>query len=339
MTGPNVGTMPDGPFNGTGQKYAIQQLVRSEHQCLLTEISFDLITIPGSADPSSSDQLAQRNLTFVNVPNPGALESRRAPQTFEIRPTPYYLPVELPHDELMIDWGNIPAGSIASIYLPAVSADHIIELAAQLYTTHRLTKTDPHTIECPAEGVTYIPIAKGQTINFAGLLTVDLPLGIVKGQEFNVTVKQITITGKSGKVRQGVTNNLASVDEQGIFNISWRKVLGVFHLTIPVSTKELLLATELRRLSILRWIELAIPVESRWYLVFRRYVDQIADRVTFMGGDPALVEASGTGDGKSGGTIITTGQKDCISCSALKLIYFIIIFLLLLILVIILFKR
>lgn len=339
MTGANVGTMPDGPFNGTGQKFPIQQLVRSEHQCLLTEISFDLTTIPGSADPSTSDQLAQRNLTFVNVPNPGALESRRAPQTFEIRPTPYYLPVELPHDELMIDWGNVPAGSTASVYLPAVSADHILELAAQLYTAHRLTKTDSHTIECPAEGITYIPIAKGQTINFAGLLTVDLPLGIVKGQEFNVTVKQITISGKGVGIQHSFENNLTSVQGQGTLKIAWRKVLGVFHLTIPVSTKELLLVPEIRRLSILRWIELAIPVESRWYLVFRRYVDQIADRVTFMGGDPAVVEASGSGDGKFGGIITQTGQKDCISCRVLRLIYFIIIFLLILILIIVLFKK
>jgi len=339
MTGPNVGTMPDGPFNGPGQKFPIQQLVRSEHQCLLTEISFDLATIPGSADPSTSDKLAQRNLTFVNVPNPGALESRRAPQTFEIRPTPYYLPVEFPHDELMIEWGNIPAGSVASIYLPAVTADHILDLAAQLYTTHRLAKADSYTIQCPAEGITYIPIAKGQTINFAGLLTVDLPLGIIKGQEFNVTIKQITIAG-SGNIKS--FDNVTFVDGAaagGTPKYIYRKVLGVFHLTIPVSTKELLLQPEIRRLSILRFIEQAIPVESRWYLVFRRYVDQIADRVTYMGGDPSLVEPSGTGDGKTGGIVNQPGDEKCISCREQKLIYLFIFLLLILILLILIFKH
>jgi hypothetical protein len=59
-------------------------------------------------------------------------------------------------------------------------------------------------------------------------------------------------------------------------------VLGVFAMTITVGIKHALLPAEERLLSILRWIELAIPVESRWYLVFRRYVDQIAQRVRFM---------------------------------------------------------
>jgi hypothetical protein len=341
MTGPNVGTMPDGPFNGTGQKFPIQQLVRSEHQCLLTEISFDLATIPGSADPSTSDKLAQRNLTFVNVPNPGALQSRRAPQTFEIRPTPYYLPANLPHDELLIDWGNTPKGTIASVYLPAVSADHILELAAQTYPTHRLIKIDPYTIQCLAEGITYIPIAKGQTINFAGLLTVDLPLGITKGQEFNITVKQITVTGRSNVAYKGRTEKILSTKElnsKGTPEFIWRKVLGVFHLNIPVSTKALLLESEARRLSILRWIELAIPVESRWYLVFRRYVDQIADRVTFMGGDPTTIEPSGTGDGKKGRITNDGDHNECISCRIQKIIYFLIFVLLIIILGVLLFK-
>ena len=62
-------------------------------------------------------------------------------------------------------------------------------------------------------------------------------------------------------------------------------------MTIDVGTKHALLPTEERLLSILRWIELAVPVESRWYPVFRRYVDQIAHRVRFMGGDPTAGRA------------------------------------------------
>lgn len=307
MTGGNVGTMPDGPFNGGGTLYPIQQLVRSEHQCLLTEISYDLTPISPSADPSTSDKLAQRNLTFVNVPNPGLIESRRVPQTFEIRPTPFQFPSYIPHDEIMIEWGNIPAGSTANVYLPAVNINDVLNLSSQMYTVHTLTAYDSNTIQCKASGVTYFPIPKGTDINFAGLLSIDLPAGIKKGQTFQVTIKQIT-TGISyyRQVVGAEFNNENYTNAVDVNNsnqkdyIIWRKVLGVFHIIIPVSTKSILLEPEERRLSILRWIQKAIPIESRWYLVFKRYVQQIADRVETMGGDPTIIVASGTGDGKHG---------------------------------------
>jgi hypothetical protein len=38
-----------------------------------------------------------------------------------------------PSDELMITWGNIPKGTIASIYLPAVASADIIALANSMY--------------------------------------------------------------------------------------------------------------------------------------------------------------------------------------------------------------
>jgi hypothetical protein len=45
-----------------------------------------------------------------------------------------------------------------------------------------------------------------------------------------------------------------------------RHVIGTFQITIPVRTKEVLLAPEQRLLSNLRSIELAIPKRDRWYL-------------------------------------------------------------------------
>ena len=92
--------------------------------------------------------------------------------------------------------------------------------------------------------------------------------------------------------------HVGAVGENGktAFGTGWRRVLGVFTMTITVGTKHRLLAGEERLLSILRWIELSIPVESRWYLVFRRYVDQIAHRVRFMGGDPTAIGPTSDGD-------------------------------------------
>ena len=65
-------------------------------------------------------------------------------------------------------------------------------LAADLYTTHNLKASDPHTIQVNAGGTTYIPIPKGTTVNFAGLLSVQLPAGVKKGEEYEVVVRQVT---------------------------------------------------------------------------------------------------------------------------------------------------
>jgi hypothetical protein len=80
--------------------------------------------------------------------------------------------------------------------------------------------------------------------------------------------------------------------------VEWRRVLGAFQLTIPVRTKEVLLVREERDLSVLRWIAEAIPHHSRWYLVFHRYLSQIAGRVTAFGGDPTQILPSPTGEGR-----------------------------------------
>ncbi len=310
LIGPNPANLPDGPFTGLGTLLPIQQLVRSEHQCLLAEVSFDPDPIPTNADPSISDKLAQRNLTFVNVPNPGLIDSRRAPQTFEVRPTPFYLPADLSPDELMIEWGNTPVDSLANIYLPEAAADEILTVADALYSTHRLTKVDDFTIQCQTGGVTYLPVLRKLGANFAGLLTIDLPPTVKKGQVYRITVKQITTavsryTGRNvftqqENVRGRAKTTAVAVSTQKGQDLIWRRTLGVFQLTIPVSTKQALLASEERRLSVLRWIEQAIPADDRWYLVFKRYVDQMAKRVGDMGGEPDKVIANPNGNWHKG---------------------------------------
>jgi hypothetical protein len=286
-----LGVSQDGPFTGVAPLVPIQQLVRSAHQCLLVEISFPGLTIPPNSDPSNCDKLAQRNLAFVDVPNPGVLSSRVAPQTFEIRPSPLALAPDGRPDELMIEWGDTPHGSTATIYLPAASAAETLQWADKLYSTQRLSMVDAHTIACPTGGVTYIPIPQGSGPNFAGLMTIDLPPTLVRGQTFKIIVRQVTTAVGSGRATIGLQKGQL---------IHWRRVLGVFQLTIPVSTKELLLEPEERFLSILRWIELSIPIQNRWYLVFKRYVEQIGERVSGFGGDPDAIIPSPDGTGRLG---------------------------------------
>ena len=111
-----------GPFGGLGPLLPIQSFAKSDHQCLIAEISYDIDPIPTGADPASTDKLAQRNLSFVNVPNPGQPLSRLAPQTFEARPSPPRLRADRKPDELRLDFSQLPHGCFATVYLPAAAA-------------------------------------------------------------------------------------------------------------------------------------------------------------------------------------------------------------------------
>src|SRR5207302_7171631 len=92
----------------------------------------------------------------------------------------------------MIDWLDVPADSTAQIYLPDIDAGVLLDLADQHDPTHRLNRLDAHTIGCPAETVTYVPIPAGAKADHAGLLTVDIPPGVRRGEQYTVLVRQIT---------------------------------------------------------------------------------------------------------------------------------------------------
>lgn len=270
----------DGPFDAASLQ-TVQQLMRNQHQCLVAEIAFDPDPIQPDTSPANSGPLAQRNLSWSASGNPGQTASRRIANTFEMRATPAKRAQAEPPDELMIDWGNVPAGSAATIYWPAIDAAALQRLATSLYGANRIAVVDPHTVRVPAGGITYIPIPRG-TGNFAGLISVDLPLGVRRGQLFTVVVRQ-------------VTNVLFA---RGIEAQYWRRVLGTFQINIPVETKEVILPTEQRLLSVLRWIEQTIPAASSWRPVFYRYVGLIAGRVDGFGGDAAAIVASPAGEWK-----------------------------------------
>jgi hypothetical protein len=269
-----VGVPQDGPF--TGDLISIQQCMKAGHQCLIAEIAYDLDPIPSGVDPSNSDKLAQRNLTFMPAPNPGNQESRLVPHTFEVKPTSIPLQQGIKPDELMIEWNALPTDSFAEVYFPAVSADAILAMASEMYTTQLLQLVDEHTIRFPATDVTYIPIPQGQGMTFAGLLTVDLPSGIKDGDNFTAIIRQIT--------------SVPSANDR-----QWRRTTGSFCFTIPVSTKERLLKSEEQYLSLMKWSNEAIPATGRWQQVMQRYLSQLEGRVISMGGDPTTIPPTGTG--------------------------------------------
>jgi len=287
----------DGPFDPADPNLLFrpvplkQALARNLHLCLIAEIAFDPYVIPLGKDPSNWDKLAQRNIAWSGV------GSAQAVTTFDIRPTRAGLPKDQTPDELMIDWGNTPPGLAALIYVPSLNAGDILSLAHRMYASHRLTRVDDHTLRCETGGVSYVPIPPTGGVNCAGLLSVDMPTGLPRGRSYDVAVRQLTdaFAEAPPRIQSQLRERPALAAFPAVF--SWRRVIGAFQLTIPVRSKPELLPQEERDLSVLRWIGAAIPPSSRWYLVFRRYLDQIAGRVSTFGGDPTQILPSPTGNG------------------------------------------
>jgi hypothetical protein len=177
----------------------VQTWLAGTHHCLVAQIACDTAPIPTGAaqvtpSPENSDKLAQRNLQVTLSDNPGGPATHRIPQTLDVRPSPAGYaadPAQMP-DELMIDWGAVPVGAVARIYWPQVNAADVIRLADAHYAFHALETADQHTIQCKVtRSVTYLPIPPSAGENFAGLLTIDMPLGIRTGQAFDVVVRRV----------------------------------------------------------------------------------------------------------------------------------------------------
>src|SRR5262249_30699227 len=277
----------DGPFSGSLVSLN-EAITRAPHQCLIAEIRFDDTPIPFGANSATSDKIAQRNIAWIDGPNPGVLASRRMPHPFEIRPSSLKAALL---DELMILWGNTPIGSQAQFYLPSLDAHEIVSLARAATGSTRLTVVDPHTLQVPVGGVTFIPLPRG-TARSAGLLTVDLPEGVKRGDIYEIAVRQITEATAASRTPQPgpdviLLNAAAQTPER---RFSWLRQLGAFQVTIAISTRQLLQRREERLYAWLLFIQKAISQKSRWYPVFTRYLDQIRGRVRGFGGDPDTIE-------------------------------------------------
>jgi murein tripeptide amidase MpaA len=282
---------------------SVQDVVRGQHQCLVAEIHLDPPEpqIRTGASPSTSDKLAQRNLTIVGVASP-----HEVPTTFDIKPTAAQLPAEETPDEIMFDWGHLPDGSQASIYLPGTNADEILAMADKLYTRHGLARSDDHTLTCSARGLTYLPVPPGVGSNYAGLLTIEVPDTVEHGQVYQIVTRQLRTVAAPRPTPQpppppppghnAVDLAAITVAEPPRDLVRWRRVIGAFQVNVPVETKPLLLASEERLLSVLRWIARSIPAGDRWYPIFERYLIQVAGRVTALGGDPAKITPSSSGE-------------------------------------------
>ena len=308
----------------------VQALLIGTHNCLVAQIAFDDAPIPQGASPLSWDQLAQRNLQVTLSDNPGPAETHRIPQTFDCRPSGVIVPPGgsqdpiLP-DELVIDWGEIPDGSVASIYWPKVNSADVIQLATQFYPTNVITAADSHTIQLTVgKGLSYVPIPSGSGESFAGLFTIDLPPGqVITGQEFEILVRRLSsksytppppiqarvVThslpshpgsqhqdGKAAVRHAGALKPGVRPRQQGVDgSFSWRYNVGAFIIRIPVTTGDKMLLPEENTLAIMKWrLQQTLP-SNRWYPVLQRYISYISGRVAGLGGNPGSIQPSPTG--------------------------------------------
>ncbi len=310
---------------------AIPNAFPGTHHCLVAQIAYPgapIQTVGGSVPtPESGSQLAQRNLQVTTTDNPGPPSAHRVPQTFDVKPTGALLthgPLAGRPDELMIDWGAVPPGSIARIYWPAVSSAAVIKLASWMYGVHPLTAADAHTIEVRTiKGVTFVPIPQGTSAWFAGLFTVDMPLTVATGEEFDIVVRriskrpvrialpppppppppstpQITVARRNAAgtivhshprsaVAPGAHAPARAVAAPPAYE---RYIVGSFQVKIPVSTRHAMLPAEETTLAIMKARLEALPKTDRWHPVLVRYIGQIAGRVDGLGGNAGAIPPS-----------------------------------------------
>lgn len=303
----DVAVLPAAPASAAGPftpVQSIQQAIKNKHQCLVAEIHLDPPEpqIATGTTPALSDKLAQRNLNVVGVASPHLV-----PCTFDLKPTVPGLPPGATPDELMVDWGNLPAGAQATIYLPSLSAQAVLSLADRLYGHHGLARLDDHTLQCQAAGLTYVPLPPGDGANHAGLMTLAVPPGTRQGQRFSVVARQLTNAVATlpeprtpppppppPQTPLGIALLPAAAPAPQV--VRWRKVLGSFQLDVPVQAKDVLGESERRLLSVLRWIAASLPRENRWHPVFHRYVEATAQRVDALGGKADDIGPSPAGD-------------------------------------------
>ncbi len=280
-------------------------LAGSAHNCLVAQIAYNLapiLNIGGVIEnPQNSDKLAQRNLQVTTSGNPGFPVTHRVPQTIDVRPSPPAQSADPASilsypDEMMIDWGETPLGSVANIYWPGASAATVLQLAQQLYPAQPLSAADAHTVQCQVVSpVTYIPIPPGAGGSFAGLLTIDLPATVRYGNAFDVLVRRITTRRV---VRPTPPNNppppqvTAAVNQDQLL---WRYVTGSFLARISVQQERKILPVDENLLAILKWRLGLIGLGNRWYPILLRYINALSGRIDGMGGNASEVPPSPIG--------------------------------------------
>lgn len=256
---------------------SLQNLVGSEHQCLVAEILFGPDPTEDGRTPAESDNLAQRNLAIDTSANPHAPEAHTVQTSFDLKlseeitspPIIGLAPAAATTDELMLRLDGIPAGSDVTVLLPGIDARQVA--AASRGATGMLEVVDDETIRCKAGGAVYLALPGGPGDRIAGLLTVSLPTGISVGEKYRVVAHQLSALHK--------------------------RIEGTFELSISVRPLAEIIDRDRRRLSVFLSIFGRMSVTDRRYLIFSKMILNVANRLTALGFPAGIVTASSSGDG------------------------------------------
>lgn len=309
-----------GPYSSGLQ--SIQNLIMGRHQCLVAEIKFASDPIAEGKTPANNDNLSQRNLAIASSDNPGSPATHTVQHTFDLKASKiigigtdfkihdHFIDekmimthefhsvqnnlISIQNDELMFQWHNVPRNSRATIYLPDIKAEEIVQLVNLKLNSHKVELVDEHTISCEIADVTYIPLPSAKRNNIAGLLSIELPDSVTKGG--------VQVIGKEKIVRKPDLFNVTVSQVDGMT----RNILGSFELVIPVSSAELLLEDEMRYLAVIKHTAASLTAQDRWHPIFNRHVTHVEDRVRGFGANPDDVLASPDGHTPTGET-----KKDC----------------------------
>ena len=100
----------------------------------------------------------------------------------------------------MLDWRiNPPEGTEVRLFIPSWKAEQVVALADALYPQHEIRAVDAHTVAVPGGGTRYVSIptsAARQT----GVVSVHFPIGVKRGQRFDLAVRQVTTRGRPIKI-------------------------------------------------------------------------------------------------------------------------------------------
>jgi hypothetical protein len=280
----------DGPW-AEASCSSIQELARARHMCIVSEVFFEPDLTANGETPDSSDNLSQRNLAILHSDNPGGPDSHTVMHTFEIKPSlipglgvqtrfvPSLATTDFTAasgrfriDELIFRWYNLPSDSEVTVYFSDIDTAEIQALAAFRQSSVAFEIVDKHTLKFRVAGATWVPIPGGRDLNIPALLSIKLPGTVVYGQEYRVSIHQVS--GQTGQI------------------------IGTCEFQIPVTKAELILGEEIRSLSVLKHIANTIPEENRWYSLMQRYVHHLGLRVDALGGDAKAVHPNPDGSGR-----------------------------------------
>jgi hypothetical protein len=155
-------------------------------------------------------------------------------------------------DELMILWHDLPREARASLYLPGINCEHLINLRNMRHAPRDVRIRDTHTVEMVVGGVTYIPLPAAQSARIPGIMTIDLPDNVRKGQRWVVDVLQLR--GEE------------------------RRTVGAFQLVVEVSQAKLIAREEREMLQLMFERLSLLPAAHPWRPVLEARVSQLRAR-------------------------------------------------------------